>query len=1272
MSWAQDVYDYKEAGFLDSQIEERGNKKRQELTEMGFKEEQIKEYFGVKEPDMTPMKEYFNQNFETAKAEKAAKAETATGKQPEVADTFIEAIEAGWGQSSGEMMKKALQGKSVKPEFVLPEDAPMYYRIASQVSTLAGDLPAMVLGAGVGTPAGATLGPVGAVVGGGAGGFAMPEAIRQTLMNYYEKGEIHDFQDFWERTSATFIETAKAAAIGGATAGIGGKVFQSVSKIAAPEIASLASAGSEVATMTTLGKALHEGGIPSAQDFIDGAVLVGGLKLATSAPAKLRSMYAKTGKKPADIVLEAQTNPILKQEILSVEKPAYETTLDTKEIKLGNQPKLPPISEAALTAQDKILSKIKSPEEIKKPGYSANDFYKDFVDRLDPLNRAAKELNNGKNPDTISDPYSLARMASDAPAKALHFLGIPKNPELGGVLDFKTLEKTGPSLQKIISPVKTDLKSLEAYIVSKRVIELENRGIKHGFDIEAAKEVVKSGKEKFDEVAKGTTEFANGGLKYLRDSGMITKQAYKRMVESEAYTPLRRILEDGEASARPGKKNPVKRISGSDADAQSPLLSLAENTEIYIKAAESNRAKVALIDLALKSEGQTLIEKVKAPMKGIEVTAEEANRALLKSGATTRESFIKDMKARGLKLTDEQINKALEKEQQNISAEAEAFTIFRPQDRPLAKDEFDVYRNGKREVYKTTPELAEAIKILDGNPTSQNVVLKVFRGLTTAKRLAITLTPDFVVRNFIRDQATANVFTQSGKINPFEVLVAVKDIVSKNERYFNYLKSGGANGAFIKLGDNYFKQNIYELNEATGFLDRTWNTVKKPAQFMEMVSTLAEQSTRLAEQTKVSKGESSGPELFKSGMAAREVTLDFQRVGAKIAAANSITAFMNASIQGLDRTARAIKTDPVGTTAKAAMYLTAPSLLLWYANHDDERYKELPQWQKDLFWIIPTDNWTEATSPGETQGLPPHLLRTNAQGRTEINKGVIYRIPKPQELGLIFATLPERVMDAFFTDNPDAFSDFGKTVGDLVTPAFMPDVVTPILEQSANHSFFTSNPLVPQHLEDQLPAYQYTPYTTESAKQLGKLVATASDSSTLASPMVIENYVRSWSGNMGMYALQLADKALQKVGIFDEKFEKPAWSVAEIPFVKAFTVKYPSAQAESIRRFYEEADENAKVLNTVKALMKQGDVQESEYLMKKYEANMQNLEGVKDALKNQGKFVQMIFKNPDITKDEKRQLIDGAYFGMIETAKMGRKMSQDFKKQIEEDKKGDQ
>ena len=69
--------------------------------------------------------------------------------------------------------------------------------------------------------------------------------------------------------------------------------------------------------------------------------------------------------------------------------------------------------------------------------------------------------------------------------------------------------------------------------------------------------------------------------------------------------------------------------------------------------------------------------------------------------------------------------------------------------------------------------------------------------------------------------------------------------------------------------------------------------------------------------------------------------------------------FFNAQLEGIDKSARAFRENPSSFAIKAAASVTLPSVLLWMANKDDARYRELPQWQKDLFWIVPTDKWVD-------------------------------------------------------------------------------------------------------------------------------------------------------------------------------------------------------------------------------------------------------------------------------------------------------------------------
>jgi hypothetical protein len=189
-------------GFSDEEILEWKSNTAQELMDAGFGEPEVKEYFGVQEPDMAPMREYFKKNLESYRAAKAEKAASGGATkdglplaQPQHADTFWEGLVAGW-----QMSVPGLVSRGKLPDTVVPEHAPMLARIGSMISSTAGDVPAMIAGAlggaiagaptggTIGAAAGSMAGPhgliagagvgagVGAMVGAGAGGNALPAA----------------------------------------------------------------------------------------------------------------------------------------------------------------------------------------------------------------------------------------------------------------------------------------------------------------------------------------------------------------------------------------------------------------------------------------------------------------------------------------------------------------------------------------------------------------------------------------------------------------------------------------------------------------------------------------------------------------------------------------------------------------------------------------------------------------------------------------------------------------------------------------------------------------------------------------------------------------------------------------------------------------------------------------------------------------------------------------------------------------------------------------
>mgnify|MGYP001597954915 CR=1 FL=1 len=566
--------------------------------------------------------------------------------------------------------------------------------------------------------------------------------------------------------------------------------------------------------------------------------------------------------------------------------------------------------------------------------------------------------------------------------------------------------------------------------------------------------------------------------------------------------------------------------------------------------------------------------------------------------------------------------------------------------------QFEVFKDGKRKVYEIQDmRVAKALRALDGNPGSQNVFLKIARGFTAVKRIGITLTPDFILRNMVRDYMSANVFSKQGALPFKDVAIAMGDLWKRNDHYYNWLKSGGANGAFLELNSKYLETDIFKVAKETGFIENMQNTLTSAIDVLAFAGNIIESAPRLAEFKRTAKGASSGPAVFEGGFASREITLDFQRMGLKTQALNSIAAFMNAQVQGLDKTARTFKEDPTGLLLRGGALITAPTVMLWALQHDDPRYQEIPQWQRDLAWNIVTDDWQLAQSDEEWNGLPEHLVKDSPDGKL-INKGVIVRIPKPQELGLVFATMPERILQLMLTDDPQSGKEMIKTLWETMVPNITPDVGAPPLEQVTNYNLFTGRPLIPHHLEKEVPAYRYTEYTSDSAKVLGKMLGAIPliQETSIASPIVIENYVRGWTGSMGQYMLRTIDGALTKSGIIKAP-ETPAWTVADIPFVKAFFVRNPSIQAESIQRFYELSESVTQVMTSTKNQTKKGHWDDVEYLNTFYGEPMAKMDGWRKALSNQGQFIRDVYES-DYTQAEKRQLIDTTYYQMIEIAKL--------------------
>jgi hypothetical protein len=915
----------------------------------------------------------------------------------------------------------------------------------------------------------------------------------------------------------------------------------------------------------------------------------------------------------------------------------------------------PPGPPAALdAAKSVILSHLSIGEAAPRRPWTFARLYTDVVNKLFPIEQAVTRTAGTDVLPAADDAGKLARLMSGATGIADRFLRY-------NTLDFATRQPNGPGLETILKPVADDMDGFRAYAAAQRALELESRDIRTGFDLDAARIVADQGADRYAKPLADLIDFQNRTATYLRDAGVLSRAGYDAMRgANKLYVPFQRVMEDEAGTGISGgaslqASNPVKGIKGSQREVVDPIESIIRNTYLFTQMAERNVVGTKLVDmLNAASETQPGHEAAPDP---------QAANALRAEGVANPEDLAPLMLSMA----------------------------------PVREGEIRILRDGAAETYKVDPELARAMKGLDAQ--SMGDIERMLRPFANALRAGAVLQPDFVLRHSIRDFLYATV-THPGLFSPMDLVRGFTSMAMKDADYQDWLSSGGAGVSMVSLDRRYLQQSIDQLT-GTGILERAWNVIDNPnatlgqkagavagvpldaaRKFllnpMQMAVHFAESATHIGTFIKAKNemlaDQPEGATLTKAqtleaGFASRDIAVDASRMGAKIRTLNALSAFSNIVIQDSDRVVRAFVKSPMATAIKVAGAISLPSALVWMNGKDDSRYEDAPDWERDLFWVIPTDRWEDA-SPKDYAARPddPKLRRQAADGGYQVNNGITFRVPKPWGMGLVFGSGVERSLDSFAAHKPDAFKGLAASMGAVSLPSLIPNAITPIIEQYANRSMFTNRTLVPDQMEKFLPEYQYTPYTSETAKALGQIIgafpgveqakteqgAAGGVARALSSPILMENYLRAWTGNLGTYALQLADAGLRKAGVVPDPPNLPASTLADIPFVRAFIVRSPSSSAQSIQDFQDDYERNKIYYDTWMGMAKEGNGGAMQRVQQAGgPAIFATLDGMHTALAMQSKLVRDVYRNPDMPPDEKRQLIDTAYWRMSEIAKNG-------------------
>lgn len=774
--------------------------------------------------------------------------------------------------------------------------------------------------------------------------------------------------------------------------------------------------------------------------------------------------------------------------------------------------------------QARLRSHISVGGNPNKTRYTLSQLTRDVVDDLHFVRLAVDDAQalSGRDIAPSQNPYLLARNLRGSYGMADTFIR-------RGVADFNSKEVTlGTSLEHALTPVAGRINDFRDWIVSKQARELHRQGkttglvpndvdiVANRFDADPA----------FQEAFTKVKAWNDSLLKYAVDSGLVTPEGAAAMrAMNQDYVPFHRVFEvgAGEPSAlegagtgrglNVGKPGSLMGRQGSQRDIVDPLETMVKNAYSIITASEKAAINTAVADLANSPGMGKWVEQVATPKEQVKVGLEKVKQELEAAGADL--THVPD----DLLLTFFQNGKQA----------------------PFGENIIRVTRNGKGEFYRLKQELFEAFHALDLEDSSK--LIQMMSAPTQLLRAGVTLSPDFALANAMRDTFSAAVISKYNAF-PFEVTArGVAALLRDPKLVAEWAASGGKSAIEANYFDrtklqNFLKEKITkDLTPA----EQALVYAKSPLVALRQLSSFAEEATRIGEYQKAfdSLRKSGMPEGEARRMAAFEARdrQDFAKGGAKTKIVRHLAAFWNAQLQANVKLVQAFRDRPVKTMLAGMAFITLPKLLEQAVNWNDPDYWDRPQWERDLMFLIPVGKGKD----GHTRFI---------------------RIPTPFEPGIIFGTLPGRLLQWAKQNKPDAMTSFPEMFLRQSIPNPIPQTLMTVfadfLSGKKGWDVWRGRTVVPESLAQLPPEMQWTQQTSLTARKLGKTLG--------FSPMKIDHIINSTAGGLGKQIThQISDRAISAVT------GEPRTATGAVPGGR-FVTAPAAVSSESIDQFYKTLD----------------------------------------------------------------------------------------------------
>ena len=817
--------------------------------------------------------------------------------------------------------------------------------------------------------------------------------------------------------------------------------------------------------------------------------------------------------------------------------------------------------------------------------------------------------------------YISARLTTSLPGVMREVLtnGAPVWED--GIAQVKTTSK---GLLTILKPVAGKLELWGGYMAGVRASRLKKEARENLFSDEDIVALVALGDAhpEFKTVAAEYAKLNKAVLDFSTQSGLIDFRE-RKLWENNDYVPFYRVI-DGIVKASKskqgveGQRSGIRRLRGGEADIGNIVENIIQNHTHLIDASMKNMAMKEIVAAA----GDELTPTAKG-WKPVHVTAGQAASALRNTPMNT------ELQKFGVGVDE------------MTELERSQFLKLFERVAPKGPDVVSVMNRGRIEYYTVQdPLLLRSITALSTQPWGGIMV-----PLRSAKRLltrGVTAVPEFMIANFVRDTGSAWIISEA---NMVPVLSALKGLVAAVKEGPAMRTIMAAGGSFVGGQANVFDPGAVsrEAKEVMREAGLTRSILNTPAKILDMyvrMSTASENANRIAIYEATLKAENEKAdrlytEELAAGVpepAARAMAIairkgakkkavfaskdlhDFSRRGdwAAMQFLVETVPFFNAQIQGVEKTGRAAGTNPV-TFAVKGLALTAATLALLAHNEDDERYKALPEYDRDTYW---------------------HFWVTDADHEVD---GDHFRLPKPFDVGILFGAIPERISQKMKTGKDKLF---WQRISWLLRESMMlnpvPQLVFPVVEQAANRDFFRGKPIVGMSSGRLAPDRQFTPWTSDTMRLLGELTA---DTPFPASPMRAEALVRGYFGVLGSYALMVSDVAARRWASYPEK---PAWSLSETPVVGRFLRSRTPKNTRYVTALYDMLKEADTLHNTILDIAASGGRERAEELEKTGRGKLVARRGLRrtaTAIGRINRAMKAVYAST-MTPDEKRAKLD--------------------------------